>query len=81
MHREEVRQRIRELLRRGELPRQRQSRTWGGPGAGLPCHGCGEIVGPDDIEIEVQFLTEAGFVTRRFHTLCFALWELERTPE
>jgi hypothetical protein len=78
MDREEIAQRIRERLRSGDLPRQRQARMWGGSGAGLPCRGCGEVIATDDLEIEVQFLTADGFSARRFHTLCYAVWEMER---
>ena len=81
MEREETRRRILERLRSGALPRQRQARMWGGPGADLPCAGCGETIPRNDLEIELQFLTANGFSGRRFHTFCFAIWELERHAE
>jgi hypothetical protein len=51
---------------------------WGGNGAGLPCAACGDLIPTGGLEIEVQFMTPNGFTARRFHTLCFAVWELER---
>jgi hypothetical protein len=74
----EIAQRIRERLRSGEVPKQRQARMWGGNGAGFACSACGDIIATDDLEMELQFLTENGFTSRRFHTLCFAVWEIER---
>ena len=74
----QIRQCVRDGLRRGELPRTRQARAWGGPGGGQPCNGCGEVIARDDIEIELQFFTDEGFSTYRFHTLCHAVWEMER---
>ena len=75
---EQLRQRIRERLDRGELPRERQDRTWDGHGIGLPCDGCREAIDRDKLEIELQFLSETGFRSVSFHTLCFALWDLHR---
>ena len=72
------RERILERLRRGGLPRDRYEGMWGAQGSGLPCAGCGEPIGSDDLEIEAQFLTATGFEGHRFHTLCHAIWEIER---
>jgi len=74
---EQLRERILERLRSGQLPRERPLRLWGGLGEGLPCHGCRERIARDDQEIELQF-TESRFRSVTFHTLCYALWELHR---
>jgi hypothetical protein len=48
---------------------------------GPPCAACGDLIPTGGLEIEVQFMTPNGFTARRFHTLCFAVWELERDPD
>jgi hypothetical protein len=76
------RQRLTELIRdrieRGDLPRQRQMHLFGSPGENLPCSGCGELIRRDDVEIELEFQLGGGLEERRFHTLCYAIWEIER---
>jgi hypothetical protein len=81
MERDQVAQRIRERLRSGELPRKPHERMWGGPGSGLPCRGCGDVIRADEMEIEVQFRNPTGFTAHRLHTRCFAVWEIERHGE
>ena len=78
MDREELTALIRERIERGELPRQRQRRMWSGSGEDLPCSGCGEPVRRDDLQIDLEFQIGGGLEERRFHTICYAIWELER---
>lgn len=72
---------IRELLRRGRLPRRRQIRwTWTGPGLDLPCAACGHAVTPEELDLELEFddLSSSATETYRFHATCHAIWERER---
>jgi hypothetical protein len=72
---------IRELLRLGRLPRQREiRRTWTGPGLDQPCAACGHAVTPDDLDLELEFddLLSDATATYRFHVTCHAVWEQER---
>ena len=71
----------RHKLRRGALPRNAQIRTWGGPGVGLPCSLCDQTIVVDDNELELQFENESAvrqLSAARFHSRCFAIWELSR---
>ncbi len=59
----------------GRLPHDRIPRTWGGPGNGETCDGCGEIV------TQAQVITEgtgSDGGELRFHVACFYVWEVER---
>ena len=76
---DELRQRVRRLLRRRQLPRQTQARTWGGPGLGKLCSVCGKKIDGRDQEYELQFVLRGDVVTHRFHARCHAIWELERS--
>jgi len=78
MDREELTSMIRNRIERGELPRQRQRRMWGSPGEDLGCSGCGERIRRDDLEVELEFHIGRDIEERRFHTTCYAIWELER---
>jgi hypothetical protein len=70
-----------EAIRTGRLPRRRPDRLWGGPGQGLACALCGEIVGKHETELEIEFTVSDGKTPerggQRFHPPCFAVWESE----
>jgi hypothetical protein len=75
-----LRQQARDKLESGELPREREARVWAGPGAGLPCAVCGDVIGRDDVEYELQIVEPGRSVhVYRFHRRCHAAWQLERT--
>jgi hypothetical protein len=56
-----------------ELPLGVSSRVWGGRGSGKLCSLCGERIGFNDVEIEL----EGGGVGAdvRFHSKCHLLWQ------
>jgi hypothetical protein len=78
---EALRQKAHEKLRSGELPREAETRLWAGPGIGLPCGVCGNLIGRHETEYEAQF--PAGYALRivRFHRMCHVVWQLERVRE
>ena len=45
--------------------------TWGGPGGGLRCDACTDLVDRSELEIEGDF---ADGQTLRFHVRCFTAW-------
>ena len=81
-----LRETIRQRLEDGTLPRRKPSATWGGPGGGRACRGCGRTITRDEMEFEVDIASEqpASQVLRSesemlyLHATCFAAWELER---
>ncbi len=68
----EVRDRIRTMIRTGELPCEEPQRTWGGQGEGKRCAACVESIQPTEIEFEVALGLSGATV--RLHRLCHAIW-------
>jgi hypothetical protein len=66
-----IRQRIRAMLKSGEIPREDGSRTWAGYGEGAPCAACLTPVSPTELEYEVDLLSGE---TLNLHLRCHALW-------
>jgi hypothetical protein len=64
----------------GKLPQQRPERMWGGPGSGASCAICGKTIGTEEVEFELQFVSDGGSgpASYHVHARCFAAWELER---
>jgi len=62
--------RIREAIRRGQLPKIVPTKFFAGPGSGASCMGCGEAI-PRVIH-EYEF--EAEGRTVRLHLRCLAAW-------
>jgi hypothetical protein len=56
------------------LPLAATSRIWGGRGSGQCCSLCGEPIGSDDVEIELDTAVE-GNAGVRFHARCHSLWQ------
>jgi hypothetical protein len=56
------------------LRRATPIRMWGGKGSGLPCDFCRVIVGPDDVEYEVEAQLDGAVVMLRFHYRCHYAW-------
>jgi hypothetical protein len=80
-----LREKARQTVRDGKLPRRRPDRTWGGPGVGAVCAVCELPVRKDELEFEIQFardgqLEDAGLDKYHVHVRCFAAWEFERGP-
>jgi hypothetical protein len=59
-------------MKEGTLPTHGARRRWVGPGRGEHCNGCGDIIGPREIEFEVDFRNA---LLLRFHAECFKTWE------
>ena len=59
------------------LPYEEPVRTWAGHGTGAPCNACGLTVGVQDIEYEVELVTEGSVRTLRFHLKCYRVWEAQ----
>ncbi len=49
-------------------------RMWGGKGSGLPCDFCRVLVGPEDVEYEVEAQLDGVTVMLRFHYRCHYAW-------
>jgi hypothetical protein len=50
-----LREKAREAISNGGLPRQRPNRMFGGAGTGGPCALCGESIPQTGAEIEIEF--------------------------
>jgi len=65
-------ERARRAIADRELPPGASSRVWGGRGSGQPCSLCGQPIGFNDVEIELEGVEAAASV--RFHSKCHLLW-------
>jgi hypothetical protein len=77
-----LREMARAAIRRGRLPSRRPDRTFGGPGTGVVCSVCRELVTPDQTEMEIEFRRhgmQPGSERHFLHVRCLAAWEFERT--
>jgi hypothetical protein len=77
-----LREQAREAIRSGTLPTRTPDRTYGGPGSRMRCSVCGELITPDQAEIEIEFRrhdAEPGLDRHFLHPRCLAAWEFERT--
>jgi hypothetical protein len=57
------------------------TRVWGGRGSGRPCALCERVIGPAEIEYELEVPVDGAVQTLRFHLDCHALWQLEYTRD
>jgi hypothetical protein len=79
-----LRKRIREAIQAGRLPRHRAERMWGGPGCGdHVCTICGERIGPDQVEFELEYAGARngngnGAAKLYVDLACLGAWNLER---
>ena len=77
-----LREKAREAILAGRLPRTKPSRTFGGPGVGAQCALCGERIPNSETEFEIEFNRHGatpGLDRYYLHYHCFAAWEFERT--
>lgn len=75
------RQKVREDIQSGRLPKRRPQRTWGGLGSGASCMVCGEPVKQDEVEFELEFTRaddDSRVDVQHAHSRCIAAWESER---
>jgi hypothetical protein len=62
------------------LRRATPIRMWGGKGSGVPCDFCRVLVGPDDIEYEVEADLDGAKVMLHFHPRCHDAWTAGQEP-
>jgi hypothetical protein len=77
---EQIRVIVRTKLDRDELPSEKCSVTWFGPGSGQRCVVCERTIAPSEIECECEH-PRGGVI--RFHQACFAVWDhtrIDMTP-
>lgn len=72
-----LRRKARAALHAGKLPTRRPDRMWGGPGSGLACALCAELLPQDEVALEFE-CTGAQPANYQVHVRCFAAWEFER---
>jgi hypothetical protein len=75
-----LRQKVRDAIQAGKLPRSQPERTWGGRGCGASCTICGEPVKREDIEFELEFASgdeDPEPRNHHVHLQCFTAWEFE----
>ena len=65
---------VRAKLTAGALPRMEVQRSWAGPGSGLPCSGCDQVITRQEVEHEIEVNRGS---TLRFHRACFLAWQQE----
>ena len=77
-----LRDTAREAIRTGRLPARPPSRTLAGPGSGEACVLCGETIGHDQMEVELEYARRAGdtidIERHRLHPPCCIAWESAR---
>jgi hypothetical protein len=80
-----VRDRVLEAIRTGKVPARSAERTWAGRGCGASCAICGRPINADELEYELEFVTDDHGKQRtdyHVHGGCFWAWESEvRKPE
>ena len=77
-----LRDKAREAIRSGKLPRRPPDRTFGAPGSGESCAVCGEPVAQDQMLLEIEYWRHGarpGLESYHLHLRCHAAWEFERT--
>ena len=62
------------------LRRATPIRMWGGKGTGVPCDFCRVVVGPGDVEYEVEAEIDGGRVLLHFHPRCHDAWTAGQDP-
>jgi len=55
-------------------------RMWGGKGCGVPCDFCRVLVGPTDVEYEVEAQLDGTTVMLHFHPRCHDAWTAGQEP-
>ncbi|HEY6483410.1 MAG TPA: hypothetical protein VIY54_07770 [Steroidobacteraceae bacterium] len=73
---EQLRHEARRRVADGRLPCQAPQYMWAGAGDDQPCSLCDRLIGPSQIEYELQFNSRIPAL-HRFHRICHEAWELE----
>lgn len=56
-------------------------RMWGGKGRGVACDFCRVLVGPEDVEYEVEAQLDGAIVLLHFHYRCHYAWTGGQEPQ
>ena len=70
-----IRQRIRQRLTGGRLPRNHAIELWRGPSVGQTCDACGDAIAPADF---MCLLCSDDWRAIHLHECCLELWDDER---
>lgn len=73
-----LREKAREAIRNGTLPARKPDRTFGGPGSGVRCALCDELIPQSQMELEIEFKRQGvtpGLARYQLHLRCLAAWE------
>jgi hypothetical protein len=71
---DQVRQRVRQLLESGDLPRGYPAKLWVAPATRQPCCCCGESI-KTGYEYELSFTKTPSL---KFHPRCYVIWDEEQ---
>jgi hypothetical protein len=72
---ERLRQRVRQLLQSGTLPRRYPAKLWVAPATNAPCCCCGESI-KAGYEYELAFSATPSL---KFHPRCYVIWDEEQS--
>jgi hypothetical protein len=78
---EPLREKAREAIRGGAMPTITPDRRFGATGIGELCAVCGERIGRNQMEMEIEFNRHGatpGIDRYHLHPRCYAAWESER---
>ena len=76
-----LREKAREAIRRRTIPAEAPDRRFGATGVGEKCAVCGERIGREQMELELEFNRHGatpGIDHYHLHPRCYAAWETER---
>ena len=76
-----LRERAREAILSGRLPRASPDRRFGGFGFEATCAVCGERIGREQMQTEIEFNRHGlppGIDRYHLHPRCYTAWETER---
>lgn len=62
------------------LRRATPIRMWGGKGTGMPCDFCRVLMGPEDVEYEVEAELDGARLMLHFHPRCHDAWTAGHEP-
>jgi hypothetical protein len=75
------RAKAREAILSGRLPRTRPDRRFGGFGIGATCAVCGDLIGREEMQTEIEFNRHGvppGIDRYHLHPRCYIAWDAER---
>lgn len=73
-----LREKVRQVLRSGQLPDRGPDQIWGGLGSGARCAICEAPILAAEIELEIRFRGSDGTSSQTLHLRCYSIYEDER---